>query len=595
MVASKHLFPKDEYYRRVPKGIRENLAFRRWIIERGSKDKGLARELWIACKREPLFYFNVFGWAFDPRASKFGTPKVSPFITYPFQDRAFAEIFEVMAVGEDLLIEKSRDMGASWMCLMAFEHQWHFYDFRSFLMVSRKEELVDKKGDPKSLFWKLDFILKNQPSWIVPRFSRKKLHLENQENGSTIDGESTTGDVARGDRRTTILMDEFAMVENGHAVLSATADATSCRIFNSTPKGTGNAFYDMRQTGIRRIRMHWSEHPLKNIGMYTDSAGKIRSPWYDYECKRRANPQEVAQEIDIDYLGSDYQFFDQDELNVVKARDVRDPYRQGELEYDQDSLEPIRFVEKERGQLLLWVHVGPDGRPVGGKGYSVGADVSTGTGASNSSICVLDRTTGEKVAEFTDANILPHKLGKLAVALCRWFSGSDRRGGGPESEGAFLIWEANGPGRIFGRMVVESGYRNFYFRKNEKKVSDRFSNVPGWYNTTDAGADLLAEYRRALSAGDFIQRSYSSVEDCRLYVFKPSGQVMHVRASTTTDPSGARTNHADRVIADALAWKGARENRLHEESVDVIPVGSFLHRRLQREAESRRESEMVGW
>ena len=89
--------------------------------------------------------------------------------------------------------------------------------------------------------------------------TRTKLRLTNESNGSTIDGESTTGDVARGDRRTAIGLDEFAAfdVDAGYRALASTRDATNSRIFNSTPAGSGNAFYDMaHKPELTQITLH---------------------------------------------------------------------------------------------------------------------------------------------------------------------------------------------------------------------------------------------------------------------------------------------------------------------------------------------------
>ena len=257
---------KDGYplYRQVPKGLLENLAYRKKLIRWGSKSKANAKTLYTACSRDLLFYVNTFVWTYDNR--KLSTPRL-PFITYPFQDEAFAALEE--AIGQhDVLIDKSRDMGASWICVAVLEWLWHFRPFLSFLFVSRKEHFVDKSGDPKSLFWKLDFIHENLPGWLMPAVHRIKLHKKNLDNGSTIDGESTNEDVARGDRRTAILLDEFASVKEGHQVDAATLSATNTRILNSTPKGIGNAFYDLRQSGTPRLTLHWTQHPEK--GRYSE-------------------------------------------------------------------------------------------------------------------------------------------------------------------------------------------------------------------------------------------------------------------------------------------------------------------------------------
>jgi phage terminase large subunit len=190
-------------YNSVPKGMEENLNFRSTALEKAVTDPKTREALWIACSRDLLFYVNTFGWTYDPRKKN----GVLPFITYPFQDDAMLQIEECITTGKDLVIKKSRDMGASWMLLTVFEWFWHFKDGQSFLLVSRNEDYVDKTGNPKALFWKIDFTHKHLPNWMLPAITRTKLRLTNDDNGSTIDGESTTGDVARGDRRTAIGLD----------------------------------------------------------------------------------------------------------------------------------------------------------------------------------------------------------------------------------------------------------------------------------------------------------------------------------------------------------------------------------------------------
>ena len=65
------------------------------------------------------------------------------------------------------------------------------------------------------------------------------------------------------------MLDEFAAVDQGHRVLSATRDATACRVFNSTHEGTSTAYYDLTRGSIKKLRLHWSQHPLKAAGLYT--------------------------------------------------------------------------------------------------------------------------------------------------------------------------------------------------------------------------------------------------------------------------------------------------------------------------------------
>ncbi|OHB56124.1 MAG: hypothetical protein A2Y07_01235 [Planctomycetes bacterium GWF2_50_10] len=572
-----------------------NLQFRQEMITLGCEDIENARELWIMCARDPLFYINTFVWTYDPRKE----PSALPMITYDYQDEGIIEVLS--AIGKyDLLSEKSRDMGLSWIYIICTEWCWHFKDLQSFLYVSRVQDLVDKTEDPDCLMWKVDFIHKNQPRWLLPAINRNKLHIYNIDNGSTIDGASTTGEVGRGGRRTAILLDEFASVPEGHAVLSATRDTTRCRLFNSTPKGIGTAFYDIKQTGIKKLRFHWSSHPEKKRGLYCcDNGklvildegygfksdypfildGKIRSPWYDGECLRAAHPMEIAQELDIDYLGSDFQFFDITVIDRLCAETVRPAYHSGEIQFAEDLALP-EFLEIAGGRLSLWIHPCIDGHISDDIVCILAVDTATGTGSSNSCISVGNKRTCEKIAEFASATIKPHELARYAVAMARFFNSG------------FMIWEANGPGRIFGDTVIELGYRNIYYRANDKSISKKVSDVPGWYSTRDTKLALLGDYRKALSTGEFINRSYPALRECREYIFTQSGTVEHARSINTIDPTGARENHGDRCIADALLYKGMKSiSTLRQETVDV-PAGCLMARRQEIE---RKRKEANYW
>ena len=50
---------------------------------------------------------------------------------------------------EDGLVEKSRDMGVSWLCVATAIWMWTFHEGAVVGFGSRKEDYVDKLGDPK--------------------------------------------------------------------------------------------------------------------------------------------------------------------------------------------------------------------------------------------------------------------------------------------------------------------------------------------------------------------------------------------------------------------------------------------------------------
>lgn len=621
----------------VPKELEANLLFRRELLEDASRLEETAAQLRTMCAQDLLFYVNAFCWTYDPRTEV----KVTPFLTYAFQDKAMLALVEAVERGHDVAMPKSRDMGASWMCLTVFEWLWHFRRNMSFLLVSRNEDYVDKRGNPKALMWKVDFLHKHQPRWLLPRDrwlldkdpNRKNLSLVNAETESVIDGESTTGDAGRGDRRSAMLIDEHAAFEikDSFSVLNATRDTTKCRVFNSTPQGVGNGFYEVvHKTAARQIRLHWSEHPEKRRGLYTtntktgepellddfrgrvtvrkrgESEGrevlfpdeypfelnqeqpKIRSPWYDEQYGRCASAQEVAQELDIDFQGSDYPFFDAAFIATLIKRYAREPLLVGDLEYDRETMLPQRWVENPKGLLQLWLQLGRDDKPARDRGFVVGADVSAGTGASNSVLSVADRATGEKVAVLRTPNMRPHPFAELAMAVAHWFNE------------AHLIWDASGPtGQTFTKCVIEAGYSDIYYRKQEKKVTQKITDEPGYFLNGQARAVLLEGYRAALADHVFINRSELGLNECLQFIRKPDGTVEHSAAINSQDPSGARTAHGDEVIADALASRAVADRATAAKADEPkTPVGSLAWRREQRataESRSQRDGLGEGW
>lgn len=570
------------HYPIVPKGFQENLNFRldllRYVKPEGKLDHNKVWAVKKMCAEDILFYINAFVWTFNPKKED---PKILPFITYDYQDESLIKILSGILRGKDKLVEKSRDMGASWMCLVVFEWLWHFCKNQSFLLISAKEDLVDKSGDPIALMWKIDFIHKMLPGWLTPPMNRQKLHFYNRETASTIDGTSTTGNAGRGDRRTAFLFDEFAFNDEAYAALNSSRDATNCRLFNSTPNGPGNAFFDLRQTAIDRITLHWTLHPVKSIGLYYDESGKPRSPWYDEQCERATSPREIAQELDIDYLGSGSQYFSAELLERVKREQVLLPLRIGELDFDLVTVLCRGFLDRQNGRFLIWTQLDMEGKPPKDRDYVLGIDIAAGVSeASNSVISVGDRKTLEKVAEFAAPRILPSELAKYAVAIGHFFGG--------KSGAAYMIWEANGPGREFGNAVVDDLlYRNVYYRRDETSISKRTSDVPGWYATKDTKTALFGEYRRALG-NEFINHSAEAVKECYDYVYLPGGSIGHCRSAGSIDPTGAKENHGDRVVADALCWKGLKlgANTSKKDEGTILP-GSFMHRRVIRELAAR--------
>ena len=81
--------PENDWYRFVPKERAANLAFRRSLLDAVREDPAFADELWMACKRDLLFFVNAFLYIKEPRGKQ---TRVMPWITWPCQDFFLTEL-----------------------------------------------------------------------------------------------------------------------------------------------------------------------------------------------------------------------------------------------------------------------------------------------------------------------------------------------------------------------------------------------------------------------------------------------------------------------------------------------------------------------
>lgn len=604
------MLSEADHFTLVPKKLEENKAARLKTLEECWSSNSACRRIRKMCAEDILFYVNLFVWQFNPQ--HFGD-EIGPFITWPVQDMAIKKILWCIENRKDLRMAKSREMGASWMCLIVMDWLYQFHGNKKFLMISRNVEAVDRVDDSDSLFWKIDFMHDHLPGWLRPQEKRKKMAFTQKGHYAGITGAASTEYSGSGGRAAAAFIDEFSKIHDGFGLLNHLADTTQCCIFNFTHTGLDTAAYAIcdraKYPNMEELRLHWSDHPEKNGGLYQYNEethkvdrmdpqfvypdgfefvmdGKLRSPWYDKECVRRGNESRwIAMNLDINPKGSVSQFFDSMTIAKLKQEFARPPQWEGDLEYD-DRGRPISFVPRPGGPVRLWLNL-RDGMPPPDS-YGIGGDISAGTGATPSCLSVVSRQTGEKVCEYADAHIEPIDLAPLAVALCRAFRDTD-------DEGAALCWEMQGPGKKFGdRVVVHLGYRNIFMNRNEDKLTKKISDSYGWYPSPDNKRAVLSEYRKALTKREFINHSELALEECLDFSYQSNGTIEHGGAMATNDPTGARVNHGDRVIADALAWhmvKGSAKSLLRP-AVRPPGPGSLAGRRKMAENSDRELQEV---
>ena len=78
----------------------------------------------------------------------------------------FQQIINSQSAG---LVEKSRDMGATWTTVAFSVWLWLFRPGSAIGFGSRKELLVDRLGDMDSIFEKIRYTIKMLPGFLLPR------------------------------------------------------------------------------------------------------------------------------------------------------------------------------------------------------------------------------------------------------------------------------------------------------------------------------------------------------------------------------------------------------------------------------------------
>jgi phage terminase large subunit len=243
---------------------------------------------------------------YNPRKSN---DKWMPFVFFKKQEEFIQFLHECRQDGENGLVEKARDMGATWACCAYSIWSWLFIANDAIGWGSRKEGLVDRLGDADSIFEKMRLLISRLPPCFLPSGFDPKKHATfmkfiNPENGATITGEA--GDnIGRGGRKSIYFKDESAHYERPEKIEAALGDNTNTQIDISSVNGLGNVFHRRREAGIewtpgaqiepgrcRVFVVDWRDHPEKT------------QEWFD---KRKANFERegmahiFAQEVERNY------------------------------------------------------------------------------------------------------------------------------------------------------------------------------------------------------------------------------------------------------------------------------------------------------
>ncbi len=241
-------------------------------------------------------FINDWGMTFDPRSlADPDTPATIPFILFPKQVAFIDETIATFLAKDSLIVEKSREMGISW-CAVAVACKLCIFN-RGMVVGfgSRVEDLVDRLGDPDTLFEKARMFMDHLPVEFRGGWRRSKhaphMRILFPNTGSIMVGKAGN-DIGRGGRTTLFFFDEAAHHPQADQVEFSLSQNTRTRIDLSSVKGRNNPFARKRWDGKHKVfTFHWRDDPRKD------------DAWYQKELER-LGPVVVAQEIDINYDAS---------------------------------------------------------------------------------------------------------------------------------------------------------------------------------------------------------------------------------------------------------------------------------------------------
>lgn len=261
--------------------------------------------------------------------------------------------------------------------------------------------------------------------------------------------------------------------------------------------------------------------------------------------------------FDSEVLEAHLQTYARDADYLLDIRHAKDG-KARDLSLRARTLKDIR-VRQERpdgtlaqlqGRLQWWGDLKPDKatgllRPPQDRVYIIAADVSNGTGSSNSVIVVRDRNTRHKVGEWVSGTVSPRGLARVMATIGYWCGGL--------KGAAFAIWESNGPGQSTGKVLARAlNYPLLYRRtlgadESFETSTDRL----GWWSNPQTKRDAVELLRDAYANEEILNPSRQAIEEAMQWIRYPSGMMGpgHLQDET----SEAKATHGDRVVADMLS------------------------------------------
>lgn len=482
--------------------------------------KGLTKRKMIAemvkCTKSAEYFLGTYGMVYHPKKGhvKFDLFEYQEEALKSYQDNRFN------------IVLKSRQTGFSTLTAGYIAWMITFHKAKEIVVVANKQD------NAQGFIRKIKTFIKKTPDWMVPELESDNKKSIELRNGSKVTAQATTGDAGRSESLSLLVIDEAAIIDTGKvddlwAAAYPTLSLGGSAIIISTPKGVGNWYHQQwlasvnKESDFTPLVAHWTEHPFygaavtwechecghkQDHGLINPLKPKVLcdkceedslvpwSPWYDEQRKQLGDPRKVAQELDMDFLGSGDQ--------VIAEQYIKD--------IEKGCLPPIR-VDGWDNNLWVWVDPEPDHE------YLLSADVARGDGTDFSTCHVIDLQTREQVAEYK-GKLPPDLFAKFLVEL------------GYEYNTGMLAVEANSIGYATCLKIVDMAYPNIFHSmkglhsRDRKKVEKAWKNkdamVPGFQTTLKTRPLIISQLEQEIRTQTIGIRSIRLISELRTLIYR---------------------------------------------------------------------------
>lgn len=475
-----------------------------------------------------LFFARAFGYVPHPTRGKVSMKESM----YNWQKIAAVQFL----TSSRFISKKVRQIGATTFISTYFLWRTLFYsNTNSFILSLGARESSD-------VLSRVTFMYENLPEWLrTPLLEGAKTSIKFKNNSGVV-ALPGTPDALRGRSATSVILDEFAFLQNADKILSASVPSLSMGFLtpftnSSLPSQLFivSTFPIVESDNNEYVRLYKNavnnnESDFKIISVFTDDVPEYQDANWRRSMLETLGPKKYAVEIEgrmntsmensffPDHVLSELQAVRPIRTDFLKKEDVDEegyPVNADVVTHLKEHYDPQYGYYKS-----LWVW----SDPLPKLSYGVTVDVSAGVGGDYSALVVFELQSGEQVAEYYSNKVSLEDFKGVVLDVAQYYNN------------AKLSVERNSLGAPLCSYFVEGAkYENFYRHRKSKSTY-----LDGFPVTSSNRGALLSSLQGALAKKEVTVRSVRLINELRTFAYLPNGRL-----------GGASGHHDDLIMATA--------------------------------------------